>query len=81
MTHGYYFERFGMVYADNTIDSTSATTTLKPYYIFEGGDFTFNNDRRKVCVAIPRVDMLSVTRCGKRRKTSAHGENAMRTLR
>lgn len=64
MTHGHYFERFGMVYADNTIDSTSATTTLKPYYIYEGADFYFNNDRRKVCAAVPRVSNLFVGRCG-----------------
>lgn len=80
MTHGYYFERFGMIYAENTVDSTSATTTLKPFYIFEGGDFYFNNDRRKVCASTPRIAILSVGRYGKRLKMSAYDDNAMRIL-
>ena len=41
-----------MTLVDNTVDSTSATSTLKPYYIFEDGDFTFDSNRRKVCVTI-----------------------------
>lgn len=51
--HGHFFERLGLVlgvYTSATIsDSASAV------WEFEGGDFTFDLERRKVCVSVPII--------------------------
>ena len=58
MTQGHYFEKLGL-FPDALYGSSPPSA---PWAIldFEGGEFSFDIDRRKVCVATPRTSKLWV---------------------
>lgn len=57
MEHGHYFERLGYVVAVYTTATISDSSSV--VWEFNGGDFTFDMSRRKVCVSVPITSVLS----------------------
>lgn len=57
MAHGHYFESLGLFWDAYYAYLPSSSSTVVPEFI--GGDFSFDIDRRKVCVVTPRILMFT----------------------
>ena len=76
MTHGHFFEKLGIFWDSYFFPTSSSSETA--ISDFQGGDFSFDIDRRKVCVVTPRIAMVSAT-VGTAEKC-IHGQNVAQTL-
>lgn len=57
MAHGHYFESLGLFWDVYYTSVPSSSSTVVAEFI--GGDFSFDIDRRKVCVVTPRTPMFT----------------------
>lgn len=63
MVHGHFFEDLGFL-SFATYYASGSSSSVTPVFVFDDGDFSFDVDRRKVCVASQRNSMLSAVVVG-----------------